>query len=118
MVSAEKAILNDNFLRASVHNIVYASKFIETPFEALGLVVDSVTRINKKLHVTLNICLESKDCEISNGVSRVVEKNHLFLSVDGLNLNKKEMQELTLSYRCEQNDPGFDLKNGLMRLGK
>ena len=37
---------NLHMIKSSTQNILYAAKFIETPLEALGLIVDSVTRIH------------------------------------------------------------------------
>lgn len=35
-----------------------------------------------------------------------------------MNLTLKDLEILAQSYRCEVDDPAFDLKNGLLRLGK
>ena len=46
---------NAQILKSSTQNIIYASKFIGTPLEALGLIVDSVTKISPRLHKTMSI---------------------------------------------------------------
>jgi|JI9StandDraft_1071089.scaffolds.fasta_scaffold506063_2 hypothetical protein len=45
------------------------------------------------------------------------ENIYLKMSLYGANPTKKELINLALSYKCENEDPGFDLKNGLFRLG-
>jgi hypothetical protein len=43
----EERSLNENLLVCSGQNIKYAAKFIQSPLEALGLVVSACTRIGQ-----------------------------------------------------------------------
>lgn len=44
-------------------------------------------------------------------------EDYLMVRLYGAGLTKKELISLAVSYRCEVDDPGFDFKNGLFRLG-
>ena len=48
----------------------------------------------------------------------LLERAHLSINIAGLFLSKEELKNLILSYSCNlEEDPYFDLKNGLFRLG-
>jgi hypothetical protein len=106
-------------LVASTQNILYAAKFISSPLEALGLVIDAVTRINLPLHKKCSIQFHSEPGSAKDpSLANLLRKSHLSFSIDGLNLTRNELQRIAVSYQCDTQDPAFDLKNGLMRLGK
>lgn len=56
---------NSHFL-ASIHNILYASKFISSPFEALALVIDSISRLTPGHHKTISMDLIISNTNISS----------------------------------------------------
>ena len=55
---------NLHMIKSSTQNILYAAKFIETPLEALGLIVDSVTTIHPQLHKTLSVHLHTVPSQV------------------------------------------------------
>ena len=65
-------------LKVSTQNILYSSKFIETPLEALGLIIHSISRINPRAHKSFSIKLNiipfsTEDADLST----LLEKSHL-----------------------------------------
>lgn len=51
-------------------------------------------------------------------MSDILARQYLIISCDDTYLLKKDWEKIIYSYKCLPEEVGFDLKNGLFRLGK
>ena len=75
---------------ASTQNILYASKFIETPFEALGLLLDSISNVFPLLYKSISLSLVCVPYNSHDPMfGSLTDKYHISCAAEGLYLDSK-----------------------------